>query len=128
MEPLGAPGLVAFVDVATKSEANERSFFGALGRKKKQDAALLATLEGAIAMQPVHVAGPWCVRFTRLSLTSVRLDDDNLAGAFKRLRDQLSKVLGIDDRSPCIAFAYAQEQNIQAGVRLEIWGPGSLPR
>ena len=80
------------------------------------------------AMQPVHVAGPWCVRFTRLSLISVRLDDDNLAGAFKRMRDQLSKVLGIDDRSPCIAFAYAQEQNIQAGVRLEIWGPGSLPR
>ncbi len=124
-QPVGAPALLVEVAVRTAAEANERGFFKALNRKKKQDAALDEALTEALVTQPIP-PGPWCVRFTRLAPS--RLDDDNLGGAFKRLRDQMALVIGIDDGAPAIAFAVAQEKRKgPPGVRVEVWGARSCP-
>jgi hypothetical protein len=122
-QPQGAPALAFEVEVVTNGEANERSFFGALGRRKKQDAALESALFGIVAP-----AGPWCVRMTRLA-PGAGLDDDNLGGAFKRIRDRLAEWLEVDDREPSVAFCVAQEKRKgPPGVRIEVWGAEGIPR
>lgn len=49
-----------------------------------------------------------CVQFTRLSPGI--LDDDNLSSAFKAIRDEVAKQLGIDDGSPIYKWAYGQQK------------------
>lgn len=49
---------------------------------------------------------PCKVTFTRYSCRAC--DDDNLASAFKFVRDQLCREIGIDDGSPDISFEYKQ--------------------
>lgn len=39
-----------------------------------------------------------------------RLDDDNLAGSFKHLRDGIAAVFGVDDGKPFWAWVYRQEK------------------
>lgn len=39
------------------------------------------------------------------------LDDDNLASAFKAVRDGVADAIGIDDRDPRVAWRYAQERH-----------------
>lgn len=119
-EPTGAPHLVATFPCPTRSEANERGFWAATNRKKKQDRALDGAIEEAGTLPAI---GPWCVRFTRIA--PHRLDDDNLASAFKRLRDRLCTMLQIDDRSPAVAFALTQERGPELRVRVEVWGGAS---
>jgi len=38
------------------------------------------------------------------------MDSDNLAGAFKGIRDQLARELKVDDGDPQIEFRYKQER------------------
>lgn len=121
-EPQGPPALVVTFEAPTKGEANERSFWGANKRKKKQDAELELALFGA----PIP-SGPWCVRMVRLA-PGVGLDDDNLGGAFKRIRDRLAQWLGVDDRNPVVAFVPAQEKRRgPIGLRIEVWGGEAAP-
>jgi hypothetical protein len=64
---------------------------------------------------------PAVVRFTRLS--AGRLDDDNLAAAFKRIRDGVALVLGVDDGGPFVRFEYAQKKGPPKvhAIMIEIW-------
>ena len=55
-----------------------------------------ATLEVANEIQRVGCPlGPWVVTLTRYGVRY--LDDDNLAAAFKRIRDGVADALGVDD-------------------------------
>lgn len=47
------------------------------------------------------------------------LDDDNLAGRFKAVRDEVAKQLGIDDGDGRIGWAYSQEKGEEA-VRVSV--------
>lgn len=48
------------------------------------------------------------------------LDDDNLASAFKAIRDGVAAALGVDDRDPRVRWAYEQARGPAAvRVRLE---------
>jgi hypothetical protein len=126
-EPVGAPALVVEFDVKTKSEANERGFWAATNRKKKQDSALELALAEALVSSPIPAEGPWCLRLTRLA--PGRLDDDNLGSAFKRIRDRMAEIVGVKDNDPRIAFTVAQERRKGTpGVRVEVWGPDGFPR
>jgi hypothetical protein len=60
-----------------------------------------------------------CVGFTSVgwpavcTLTRIApglLDDDNLAGGFKAVRDGIADALGIDDADPRITWRYAQQK------------------
>ena len=56
----------------------------------------------------VKIDFPCKVIFTRFG--AKLLDSDNLAGAFKFLRDQLAREAGVDDGSPLWKFEYRQEK------------------
>lgn len=60
---------------------------------------------------------PCIVTLTRIGKRT--LDSDNLAGAFKGVRDGIADRIGIDDGSPLIEWRYAQEKG-EYGVRVEL--------
>ncbi len=60
---------------------------------------------------------PLACTLTRISPR--KLDSDNLAFAFKGVRDQVAEELGIDDGSDAVEWLYAQESG-PAGIRIEI--------
>lgn len=49
------------------------------------------------------------LRITLIAVRQKRLDDDNLAGGFKALRDAIADSLGIDDGDPRIEWIYRQQ-------------------
>lgn len=70
---------------------------------------------------PVLVC-PLIVRMTRLSRGE--LDDDNLRGALKAIRDGIADALGINDRDPRVEWRYAQakaSKEMPYAVRIEVW-------
>jgi hypothetical protein len=63
------------------------------------------------------------VTFTRVAPRE--LDDDNLASAFKAIRDQVAAEMGIDDRDKRVRWAYAQRKGgpRECAVVIEITTP-----
>lgn len=55
-----------------------------------------------------HLASAYVVTLTRVS--ERELDDDNLASAFKAVRDEVAHLLGLDDRDRRLAWLYRQEK------------------
>lgn len=63
---------------------------------------------------------PCSIRLTRVA-PSAGVDDDNLVGAMKSVRDQIAEWLGIDDRHRNqVRYVYAQKRG-PWGVEIE-WG------
>lgn len=60
---------------------------------------------------------PCTVKLTRLA-PSEGLDDDNLAGSLKNVRDAVAKWIGVDDGDERVRYTYAQERG-PWGVRIE---------
>lgn len=50
------------------------------------------------------------VEVTMTRLSSGRLDDDNLQGAFKAVRDGIADAYGIPDNDPRLVWLYGQEK------------------
>lgn len=50
-----------------------------------------------------------------------RLDDDNLRGALKAVRDGIAEWAGIDDGSPQWRWEYGQDKAGKLGERVEVW-------
>lgn len=65
---------------------------------------------------------PLPVVVTLVRLSAGTLDDDNLQGAFKAVRDGVADAYGIPDNDPRLRFQYAQERAKRgtAGVRVVI--------
>lgn len=62
---------------------------------------------------------PIRVTFTRLG--TKKLDDDNLTGAFKAVRDVMAEWLGVDDGDTSrVRWVYKQRASFVAGIRIEI--------
>lgn len=57
------------------------------------------------------------VRLTRVAPRA--LDDDNLRGALKAVRDAVASWLKVDDASPLVRWEYAQERGSAVCVRVE---------
>ena len=104
------------------SEANRRDHWTVRQRRFKghADAFRAATL--VFGVDP-----PRCIAFgTRpLAVTLTRLggrtlDDDNLRSAFKGLRDEVARWIGLDDGDERLTWRYGQEQGNAAGVRIEL--------
>lgn len=101
-----------FVPVKTPSLTNQREHWTV--RKRRAADHRLATkvawaqmvhgsrLEGRVVDFPLEVV------LTRVA--SRELDDDNLRGALKHVRDGLAELLGVDDRDPRVRWQYAQEK------------------
>lgn len=92
--------------------------WGARSRKVKAEriAAFMGTPR-------YHV--PCVVTITRVSPGT--LDDDNLRGSLKAVRDGIADRLGCDDRDPRIVWEYGQERHKGYGVRIKIEPAGDAP-
>jgi hypothetical protein len=100
----GTYGAMRF-DIKTVSEANTREHWAVRNRRKKGQQSDFATLWRYY--KPV-INLPAVVTFTRYACQA--MDSDNLAGAFKGIRDQLAKEIGIDDGSEQVEFRYRQQR------------------
>lgn len=100
-----------------RSEANQRCHW--VERKRRFDVQR-QTLHAVVLQADLgewYPPLPCVVTFTHVGR---RMDDDNLAGAFKGLRDALAdRVLGVDDGDDQIGWRYLQEPGTP-GVRVRI--------
>ncbi len=95
-------------DIKTVSEANMREHWAVKARRKREQQMAFHFLWKTY--KPV-VSLPATITFVRHACNT--LDSDNLAGAFKHVRDQLAKELNIDDGSPSINWLYRQVKTIK---------------
>lgn len=97
--------LVVTLPLRLVSEPNARYGHWAMKAKRvKEQRTVVRLALGA------HVAGraPCRVLLTRIGPR--RLDDDNLRGACKAVRDAVATALGIDDADPRVSWAYDQRR------------------
>lgn len=94
-----------YVPVKTVSEANSRDHWAKRNRRKlaQQTAVWACWLEAAKGQR---VKLPCSVRLLRIAPKV--LDDDNLKSAFKGIRDEIARRLGVDDGSSQVRFEYDQ--------------------
>lgn len=112
--------LVVTLAIRTRSETNMREVWQARHRRRKQQRTMTRwVLTGAILAE--GVAAPCVVTLTRLAPSS-GLDDDNLRGAFKAIRDGVADALGVTDRDPRVTWQYDQRRSKprQWGVEVRI--------
>jgi hypothetical protein len=108
-----APTISARMVLKTVSEANQRNKWQQVKRKAEQrevvgeTLAELATAGDGLAYLDLPAVE---VTLVRITPSSRGLDDDNLASAFKAIRDEVAKWLGVDDRDPRVSWKYAQEK------------------
>lgn len=70
------------------------------------------------------VPNAFSLRVTITRIAPRELDDDNLAGSGKHVRDGIADALGIDDRDPRVKWLYAQRKGkpreYACHVRIEV--------
>ena len=110
---LRGPG--AFIPIKTVSEANTREHWRQRAARTKQNR--WAGAYWTRAKYPTLVL-PATVTLTRYGPRE--LDNDNLGGSFKALRDGIADAFGVDDGDARYAWVYRQERSRWHGVRIEI--------
>ena len=112
-----------FVPVETPSITNQREHW-----RKRQQRALNHRAQVRtrwLLLGRPKIPLPAEVHLVRVAPRS--LDDDNLRGALKHIRDGVAAELGVDDRDPRVQWSYAQEKRptgSSTGVRVTI---GEVP-
>lgn len=105
------------VPIRTVPGLNAREDWRVKARRVKKEREAVAWV---LRSQP-RPAIPCSVVLTRVAPSS-GVDDDNLVGALKAVRDEIAKWLGVDDRkSLTVRYLYAQKRG-PWGVEIE-WGP-----
>jgi hypothetical protein len=96
--------------IRTNNGLNAREHWAARSRRVKKERGLAGTVVPRFAL-------PCTVTLVRIS--PGLLDDDNLRGALKGVRDGIADRLGVDDRDPRVTWLYAQERDKGYAVRVE---------
>jgi hypothetical protein len=99
----------------TLSEANQG---GKLKAKLKRKRDQKIVTHGLLWMFKPQMKLPATVRLTRIG--PKELDDDNLRGALKWVRDTIAKLFEADDADKRYTWEYAQERRRTYAVRVEI--------
>jgi hypothetical protein len=104
------PGVRLLLPIRIESCANLREHWAKrAGRAKAHRMAALAV--------PRHPL-PCVVTITRIAPR--KLDDDNLAGGCKALRDGIADRLGVDDGSPLVQWRYDQRKGMPKQYAVEV--------
>lgn len=93
------------------SEANVREHWTKVARRAKRQRRLAG-------MAAPRMPLPVVVTLTRIGFQA--FDTDNLARAFKAIRDGVADRLGVDDNDPGIAWRYAQRRGKPREYGIEI--------
>ena len=122
--PRGSVSFTVTAPVRVVSEMNVRGHWSARKRRfhEQQEAvaACLANLRGAEATAAYLLQTGGTARVTLTRLGGQRLDGDNLASAFKAVRDCVARRLGVDDGDPAVEWEYAQEPGGPEGIRITV--------
>lgn len=114
--------LAYVVPVTTKSKLNERHGHWAQrngsAKAQRQAARLLFPKRQPGALQGIS-AQPLVVRLVRCAPR--QLDDDNLAGALKSVRDGVADALGVNDRDERVQWVCDQEAAKVPHVLVEVY-------
>lgn len=104
-----------YIPIKTASGLNNREHWRARAHRVKGER------QTAALMVPARTL-PCVVVMTRLSVGA--LDDDNLQGAMKSIRDGIADKLGINDNDPRVTWLYAQRKckRGEFGVEVTIQG------
>lgn len=103
-----------YLEVKTVSEPNMRGHWAKRAARAKAQRRRAHTLCAAAA---AAVGLPVAVTLTRIA-PSAGLDDDNLRGALKAVRDGVADAFGLDDRDGRIRWGYEQQRGREYGVRI----------
>lgn len=103
------------IPMRTVSLSNQREHWGARARRSKAE-------RDTVGWMVPKCAPPCVVTLTRISPR--QLDDDNLRGSLKAVRDSVAERLGVDDRDPRVTWKYGQEKSREYAVRVEIEAVG----
>ena len=123
--PALLPWSIAFtLPLAVVSRANRRDHWSAVARRS---AAEREAVVSTIRLIGLHRGAVGCLRLPlRVRMVSLYkgrpMDGDNLAGAFKSVRDALAAWLGVDDGDPAVEWFCSQEKARRAACRVEILG------
>jgi hypothetical protein len=104
--------------IKTVSEPNQRGHWSRRYRrskKQRQDIRLFLNT----CRKPRLPCDVWLIRIAPRTL-----DDDNLAGAFKAMRDEIADWLGVDDGGSEVMWHYGQMKGKprQYAIQLEFYG------
>ncbi len=113
--------------IRTESELNRRDHWrAAASRKHLQREEVGVSLKNLFKVCRVEL--PCAVKLTRIGANL--LDSDNLASAFKAIRDEIARLIGIDDGSEMIRFEHDQLADRRAGygIKIEILRPYEISR
>lgn len=95
------------IPIVVTTVANAKGFWW--GRNKTARAQQAIVLQYVEPLAPLlRRCLPIDVTMTRVSSRGRLMDDDNLTGAFKHVRDQIARCIGIDDADPRIKFTTQQ--------------------
>jgi hypothetical protein len=108
--------------IRIRSEANIGGQLQAFIRRKT---AIKKMMQDVLDKLPRIVTMPCVVIFTRFG--PQKFDDDNLAYAFKSIRDTLADWIGVDDGNPRYKWRYRQKQSPEHMIRVRIHCLGTPP-
>lgn len=118
--------IVAMVRVKTTSVLNRErtTSMGArmaqATRSRRQKESAYNALRGAIAEAKVQPGDLLPAVVTLVRQSTGKLDDDNLRGALKHVRDGIAHALCIDDGSRFVRFRYAQRKAKRGDFGVEV--------
>jgi hypothetical protein len=120
VKPQAGVLLKFIVPVVVVSEANQRVHWAVRHRRfKEQAAAVRATLGCEWAFPKWWNDATYAITLTRLG--GKIMDGDNLAGAFKAVRDELAEWLAINDGSDQATWSYQQFYSGPKGIEISIF-------
>lgn len=115
-ERLSDPELTIIVPLRTRSEMNLREHWSKRSRRMANHRAVAYLRLSAALMSVLPV--PAIVTMVRIAPR--QLDDDNLRGALKGVRDGVADAFGLDDRDPRIRWRYEQRRGNKMEYAVEI--------
>ena len=106
--------MMTIVPLRTVSESNQREHWS-----RRAERARGHRLTAALVVRSQRLpALPVVVMLTRIAPRA--LDDDNLRGALKAVRDGVADALGVDDRDPRVTWAYGQAKGAPRAYGVQI--------
>ena len=121
------PALRVVVPIRTISASNAREHWAVRAKRvNKERFAALCLMQGAAKAENVDrialLSRSPIIRLTRVTGPRGRtLDDDNLRGCLKAIRDGVADSLSINDNDPRVSWYYAQRKGAVWAIEVEVF-------
>jgi hypothetical protein len=111
--------IVRFDGLRLISELNRREHHMATYRRKKVQQSIVATAFASTRVREHGFVPPLLITMTRIAPRAIK-DGDNAVSAFKHARDQIARVLGVDDGDSRIEWVVEQRKGDAGAYGVEI--------